>query len=42
MLVIRIVSEVIAQYIADNIEDTLEQFRLTAYDLGSDTSEKVT
>ena len=33
---------VIAQDIVDDLEAALEQFRLIANDLGSDTSEKVT
>jgi hypothetical protein len=32
----------IAQEIVDDLEAALEQFRLIANDLGSDTSEKVT
>ena len=33
---------IIAQEIVDDLEAALEQFRLIANDLGSDTSEKVT
>ena len=36
------VAVLIAQEIVDDLEAALEQFRLIANDLGSDTSEKVT
>jgi len=38
----RIIPNVIAQEIVDDLEAALEQFWLIANDLGSDTSEKVT
>ena len=34
--------DIIAQEIVDDLKAALEQFRLIANDLGSDTSEKVT
>jgi hypothetical protein len=37
-----LVLNIIAQEIVDDLEAALEQFRLIANDLGSDTSEKVT
>jgi hypothetical protein len=35
-------AELVAQEIVDDLKAALEQFRLIANDLGSDTSEKVT
>jgi hypothetical protein len=40
--IVRNTARIIAQETVDDLEAALEQFRLIANDLGSDTSEKVT